>query len=144
MSFHKTAIRKTASRKIMMAACVASAMLLPGAAAAADFSLSFDWGNIKRCTSGNPGSVANPVFRLKGLPANTDKIRFNMVDLDAPNFAHGGGTVKYAGKATIQPGAFKYRSPCPPSGRHTYQWTATALDAAGKKVAEAKARKQYP
>ncbi len=130
--------------KMMMAACVACAGIVPGAAFGADFSLSFDWGNIKRCTTGNPGSVPNPVFQLKGLPANTASIRFNMVDLNVPGFAHGGGTVKYAGKATIQPGAFKYRSPCPPNGRHTYQWTATAMDAKGKKIAEAKARKQYP
>lgn len=131
-------------RNRVMAAAVTATASVPGVAFAADFSLSFDWGNIKRCTSGNPGSVPNPVFRLRGLPANTASIRFKMVDLDAPGFAHGGGTVKYAGKTTIGPGAFRYRSPCPPNGRHTYQWTAAALDARGRKIAEAKARRQYP
>jgi len=31
----------------------------------------------------------------------------------------------------IKPGAFKYESPCPPSGSHTYEWDATAKDGDG-------------
>ena len=33
----------------------------------------------------------------------------------------------YGGETVIQPGAFKYKSPCPPSGSHTYEWTITAI-----------------
>jgi hypothetical protein len=113
-------------------------------AAAADFSIGFDWGNIKKCTSGNPFTVPNPAFSLKGVPAGTTKIQFRMIDLAVPSYPHGGGKVDYAGETTIAPGAFKYRSPCPPDGRHTYQWTATAYDAHGKKLGETKARKPYP
>ena len=112
--------------------------------AAAEFAFSFDWGNIKKCTSGNPGSVSNPKFNLRGVPKGTTTIQFRMTDLAVPSYQHGGGKVAYKGGSTIAPGAFKYRSPCPPDGRHTYQWTATATDAKGKKLAEAKARKQYP
>lgn len=111
---------------------------------AADFSLSFDWGAIPKCTSGNPNTVNNPKFSLKNVPAGTASLRFRMVDLNVPQYAHGGGKVTYKGGGTIQPGEFKYKSPCPPGGKHTYQWTATALDSGGKKLGEAKARRQYP
>jgi phosphatidylethanolamine-binding protein (PEBP) family uncharacterized protein len=111
---------------------------------AADFAIGFDWGNLKRCTSGNPNTVDNPRFSLKNVPAGAASIRFKLVDRNVPGYNHGGGTAKFAGGAAIAPGAFKYKSPCPPDGRHTYEWTATALDAAGKKLGEAKARKAYP
>lgn len=111
---------------------------------AADFSISFTWGDFKKCTSGNPFTVSNPPFKISGAPAGTAKIRFQMKDLAVPDYYHGGGTAKYSGGGSIAPGAFKYKSPCPPGGRHTYEWTAVALDAKGKKLGTAKARRQYP
>jgi hypothetical protein len=128
-------------------ACILGLMLLGSTASptlAAEFSFAFDWGNIKKCTSGKPNTVPNPIFSLRAVPERTATIQFVMTDLAVPKFSHGGGKVAYQGDSTIQPGAFKYRSPCPPDGRHTYQWTATATDAKGKKLAVAKARKQYP
>ena len=113
-------------------------------ASAADFSFSFDWGALKKCTSGNPNTVSNPRFGLRNVPPGTATIQFRMVDLAVPGYPHGVGKVKYSGGSSIEPGAFKYQSPCPPGGRHPYQWTATALDAGGKKLATAKAQKQYP
>lgn len=113
-------------------------------AAAADFGLAFEWGNLKKCTSGSPNSVPNPKFTLKNVPKGTASIQFRMVDRNVPSYPHGGGTVKYAGGSSIAPGAFKYQSPCPPDGRHTYEWTATAKDAGGKTLDQAKARKAYP
>ena len=121
-----------------------SALLGAGHAAAADFGLSFEWGNLKKCNTGYPNSVPNPKFALKGVPAGTATIQFHMVDLNNRGYNHGGGTAKYAGGSTIAPGAFKYMSPCPPRGANTYEWTATAKDASGKKLGEAKARKKYP
>lgn len=112
--------------------------------AAAKFALGFDWGNIKRCTSGNPNRVPNPAFTLNDVPARTVQLRFKMKDLDVPGYNHGGGKVKYTGDSKIAPGAFRYQSPCPPGGRHNYQWTVTAHDAKGKKLGVAKARKKYP
>ncbi|WP_230978766.1 YbhB/YbcL family Raf kinase inhibitor-like protein [Ollibium composti] len=125
------------------------ALLLPVAmaassASAADFSIGFDWGNLKTCTSGNPSTVPSPGFRLRGVPAGTVAIQFTMTDLAVPNYPHGGGKVAYRGGSAIAAGAFTYRSPCPPNGRHTYRWKATAFDAAGKKLDEAEARKPYP
>lgn len=113
-------------------------------AQAGDFGIAFSWGDIKKCTNGNPNTVPNPAFTLRGVPEGTTAIRFQMKDLAVPSYAHGGGKVAYKSGNTIAPGAFKYRSPCPPSGRHTYQWTATALDAKGKNLAQATAKKQYP
>ncbi|MCB1416357.1 MAG: hypothetical protein KDJ64_08075 [Nitratireductor sp.] len=99
---------------------------------------------MKKCTSGNPNRVSNPAFKLSAVPDGTAKIRFKMKDLNVPSYNHGGGTVTYSGGSTIAPGAFNYKSPCPPNGAHNYQWTATALDAKGKKLGEAKATKRYP
>ena len=129
--------------KIIFISCLPLAFGV-SSASAADFSIAFDWGNLKKCTSGNPFTVPNPKFTLRGVPAGTATLQFRMVDLAVPSYPHGGGKIAYKGEATIGPGAFKYRSPCPPQGRHTYQWTATALDAQGKKIGEAKARKPYP
>lgn len=108
------------------------------------FSISFSWGNLKSCTTGRPNTVPNPVFNLSGVPKGTAKIRFKMVDKAVPSYNHGGGTVKYSGGNKIASGAFKYKSPCPPNGSHPYEWTATALDASGKKLGTAKARRNYP
>ena len=113
-------------------------------AQAADFKIGFTWGNLKKCTSGNPNRVKNPKFTLSGVPKGTTTIKFAMKDLAVPSYNHGGGKVKYSGGSSIAPGAFKYKSPCPPGGRHTYQWTAIALDAKGKKLATATAKRKYP
>lgn len=120
------------------------ATLGAGPVAAADFSISFDWGGLKKCTSGNPNTVPSPRFGIKGAPSGTAAIQFRMVDLNVPGYPHGGGKAKFVGGSSVPAGAFKYKSPCPPNGSHTYQWTATALDAAGKKLATAKAQRKYP
>ena len=108
------------------------------------FSINFDWGDIRLCTSGTPFIVDNPAFTLKDLPATTSKIRFKLVDLNVPSYNHGGGTISYSGQTTIARGAFRYKSPCPPDGPHTYQWSATAINPAGKAIAIAKAKRKYP
>jgi len=126
---------------ILVAAAVAMSVT---PAAAADFGLAFEWGNLKKCTTGYPNSVPNPKFTLRNVPKGTASIQFRMVDRNNPGYNHGGGTVKYSGGASIAPGAFKYMSPCPPRGSNTYEWTATAKDASGKKLGTASARKKYP
>jgi phosphatidylethanolamine-binding protein (PEBP) family uncharacterized protein len=114
---------------------------------AAEFAVSFEWGDIPLCTSGQPNSVPNPRFVLSNVPEGTKFIQFTMTDLDAPNYNHGGGTIDYTGNNTIEPGAFTYQSPCPPSGTHRYQWTATAKKKTGLfsgSLGMAKATKSYP
>ena len=107
------------------------------------FSGSFEWGNIPKCTSGNPGVVPSPKFSLSQVPEGTAKLKFNLADLNV-TYNHGGGSVAYNGSGAIPAGSFKYQSPCPPDGFHNYQWTITAIDAKGKKLGTAKLKKRYP
>ena len=112
---------------------------------AADFSFSFsNWGDFPLCTTGQPMTVTNPAFAIKNVPKGAASIRFRITDLAVPSYNHGGGKVAYKGGSTIAPGAFKYRSPCPPNGTHTYEWTADVRDTKGKSIAKAAARKKYP
>ncbi|MDQ2090451.1 hypothetical protein [Marimonas arenosa] len=122
-----------------------AAAAMAATSAAAEMTLSFKWGNIPLCTSGRPNTVANPEFVLRGVPAGTNRITFKLKDLNVPTYNHGGGTVKVqmSGSGKIPAGVFKYKSPCPPSGVHTYEWTATAK-AGSKTLATARARRNYP
>lgn len=126
------------------------AVMLAGLAAAAQagaFSFTFEWGDIPLCTSGSPNTVPNPRFRLKNVPAGTEAITFTLIDLDMPVYNHGGGKVAYTGQEEIAPGAFTYRSPCPPRGTHTYEWSARAKKGNGlftRTLATATALKRYP
>lgn len=68
-----------------------------------------------------------------------------MKDKNVSSYRHGGGVVAYNGRKSIKPGAFSYSSPCPPDGKHTYEWTATAQSKKnGGKLGKAKAAKKYP
>ncbi|MBN2125206.1 MAG: phospholipid-binding protein [Deltaproteobacteria bacterium] len=114
---------------------------------AGEFSISFDWGDIPLCTSGSPNVVPNPRFVLSNVPEGTKFIEFTMTDLDVPSYNHGGGTIEYKGDDIIEPGAFTYKSPCPPGGSHRYEWTAKAKEKKGffsGSIGKAKAVKTYP
>lgn len=112
-------------------------------AQAGEFSFSFEWGDIPLCTTGRPNIVPNPAFSITGLPRGTTEVAFQLVDLDVPTYPHGGGTVAVAGDGVIAPGAFTYKSPCPPGAVHTYEWRATARGG-GKVLGKARARRDYP
>jgi len=128
--------------KTALAAAIATGMMTHAASA---FEINFDWTGLKLCTSGTPNRVLNPAFTLKDVPAGTKYIRFKLVDLDVPNYNHGGGVVKYTGQPVIAPGAFKYKSPCPPNGTHKYQWQATAQTKKnGGKIVTTGRTKNYP
>ena len=116
---------------------LAAALMTGCMSGASAMSLSFEWGPTKKCFDSK-----SPPIKLGAVPKGTAKIRFKMVDLNAISYPHGGGTVKYAGKNNLPYGAFRYKGPCPPT-THTYQITATALDAKGKKLAVAKARRSF-
>jgi phosphatidylethanolamine-binding protein (PEBP) family uncharacterized protein len=103
------------------------------------FAVDVTWEGSKVCF--DPQS---PPFTLSGVPVGTRQLRFAMKDLDAPNFAHGGGTVAYDGQARVPRGAFSYRGPCPPQGQHRYQWTVEARDAADHTLAIATIMKKFP
>ena len=118
-----------------------AAMATPAAA----FDINFDWSGLKLCNSGRPNVVGSPAFALKDVPNGTKYIKFKLVDKDVPGYNHGGGTVAYSGEKSIPAGAFKYKSPCPPSGKHTYEWRATAQSSKnGGRIKVAKAARKYP
>lgn len=128
-------------------AIAVTTVLFASMAHADSFSFSFTWDGLKTCNTGNPRTVSNPAFVVQGVPAGTQFIEFRLKDLDVPSFNHGGGTVAVSSDGTIPTGAFKYQSPCPPGGKHRYEWTATAKDKkgfGGKKLAVAKAVRNYP
>ncbi|SCM78142.1 conserved exported hypothetical protein [uncultured Pleomorphomonas sp.] len=136
------------SGTITMLRCLAAAAALAGfVLPAAAFELSFAWGATPACGSGRPAVVASPEFRLANVPPGTRVVVFQMIDLNAPNFRHGGGTVPYAGNGLIAAGAFRYLGPCPPAGPHRYMWTATARDRGttfGRTLGEASATRSFP
>jgi len=117
---------------------VALAALLPMAAQAADLQVDFTWAGVNACTT------KTPAFNIGGIPDGTKKLSFKMVDLNKPGYPHGGGTVDYAGSGAIPAGAFHYVGPCPPYGKHTYEFTVKALDAAGKVLASGKKSLPFP
>ena len=111
---------------------------------AAEFSFTFEWGDLKLCTSGRPNRVTNPVFKLSNIPEGTVLLKFKMTDLKVRNYNHGGGKMEYNGETIIDSGAFKYKSPCPPNGSHKYEWRIRAYDANDDKIGSAKFVRKYP
>lgn len=136
------------SKRIATLRCFAVVAMLVGfTLPAAAFELSFAWGATPACDSGRPSEVASPEFRLSNVPPGTRVIVFEMTDLNAPNFRHGGGTVPYAGNDLVPAGAFRYLGPCPPAGPHRYMWTATARDRGttfGRSLGETSATRSFP
>ena len=131
-------------RKLIKTGALAFA-LLASANSANAFELDFSWSGLKLCTTGRPNIVGSPAFALKDVPAGTKFIRFKLVDKNVPSYNHGGGVVAYRGGTVVAKGAFKYKSPCPPSGKHTYEWRATAqAKKNGGKLATATKSRKYP
>jgi len=91
-------------------------------------------------------SDLSPEIALTGVPEGTAVLKARLKDLNVPGWNHGGGSVPYNGDGVIPEGALKdgYNGPCPPSGSHTYQFSVTALDAAGNVLATGKASLRYP
>ena len=110
---------------------------------AAEFTISFNWGNTPACNTGRARTVASPAFKVGGLPAGTDTVEFRMKDLDAPSYNHGGGKVAVSANGTVAAGAFKYKGPCPPGQVHRYRWTATARKG-GTVLGRATATRTFP
>ena len=121
----------------------AAALAVPSASFGQDaFELVPTWDGIKAC-SGTPISSPSPAFTLNNVPKGTATLEFHMTDLDAPHFNHGGGRVAWSGGNKVAPGAFQFIGPCPPS-THRYEWTVTALNGRGLRLAFARAVKNYP
>jgi len=118
-----------------------AAFLIPAASPAASLSVRFIWAGTAAC------STVPPAFTISGVPAGTRSLVFTLVDLDKPDYVHGGGQITYSGVGAIPAGAFggNYRGPCPPPGSvHTYRWTVEAMDAGSKVLAKGVATGKFP
>ena len=111
----------------------------PALAQPVGFTVEFSWEGTAACF--DPKS---PPFTLVNVPPGTTMLAFQMQDLDAPAYPHGGGMVPYRGERQIPRGAFTYKGPCPPSGQHSYQWTVKAVDGGGKTLAVAQTMRRFP
>lgn len=124
------------SNKLMLAISGLALVAMPEMATA--LSAGFSWAGIPACSS------TSPAFQIGGVPSGTKRLRFNMIDQNAPNYRHGGSTIDYAG-AAVKKGAISYIGPCPPAGqRHSYTWTIEALDASGTVLGKTTATKTFP
>ena len=104
----------------------AAGLTLISTPAMAQMSASFTWGDIPLCTSGQPNIVPNPEFVITGLPEGTQVVELWLKDLDRPGYDHGGAKLRMSKDGTVPSGLFTYKSPCPPDGPHTYEWTVVA------------------
>ena len=116
-------------------------------AQAGDFKITFSWDGLKRCTTGRTYVVANPIFIVSNLPEGMVGVDFRLKDLNVPSYNHGDGWIEISKDEKVAESSFKYKSPCPPNGKHKYQWTAKAKDKkgfVGKTLATAQASRTYP
>jgi phosphatidylethanolamine-binding protein (PEBP) family uncharacterized protein len=123
------------------AAVVFAAFLVPTASPAASLGVRFTWAGTAAC------STVPPAFTISGVPKGSRYLVFNLVDLDKPDYVHGGGQIPYSGSAAVPAGAFggSYRGPCPPPGVvHTYRWTVEAMDANSNALAKGIATGTFP
>jgi len=124
--------------KFALSAAAAAITLLTMPATASAFTVSFSWAGIPACER------ISPAFTLSAVPAGTQRLRFEMHDLNVPGFHHGGSTLAYEGD-TVKQGAIRYIGPCPPRGeQHRYRWTVEALDGAGKVIGTTTATQTFP
>ncbi|MGB8901009.1 MAG: YbhB/YbcL family Raf kinase inhibitor-like protein [Methylocella sp.] len=52
----------------------------------------------------------SPAFTIQDAPEGTERLRFVMIDKDAPNFRHGGSTILYNGSGRVPEGARQSRA----------------------------------
>ena len=84
----------------------------------------FSWTEKSGC------SPVSPPIVVTSVPAETFFLNVRMVDLNVPDYMHGGGEVNHDGSGLIPEGALgNYAGPCPPGGQHTYRFTVQALNA---------------
>lgn len=127
--------------KVLITALIAATVLmvgLPVQAQASDLEVMFQFEARHRC------SKLSPEITVGNVPEGTKSFKVKMIDFQARKYKHGGGTVENDGSGKIAEGALKsYKGPCPPSGKHTYQFTVKALDAEGDTLASGKAKQRF-
>ena len=121
-----------------IAGCLPSGGLVPEDAA--ELIVTFSWEGTNAC------SRQSPEIRVANLPPDAAELKVRLKDLDVPNWNHGGGTLDHDGSGIIPAGALTsgYNGPCPPGGRHRYEFSVKALDADGSIVGFGKAMRSFP
>jgi len=100
----------------------------------------FSWEGIQVC------SHESPEIRVSNVPEGTIGLRVKLKDISMPVWNHGGGNVRYDGSGIIPAGALNigYNGPCPPSGRHKYEFSVMAVDAKEVVIGFGKAIQPFP
>ena len=125
---------------VLIAGCANSPDQIKIPRDAAEMTVEFSWEGIAACTH------ESPELRVSPVPDGTADLRVRLKDISLPEWNHGGGKVKHDGSGVIPAGALKlgYNGPCPPSGRHKYEFSVMAVDADGVIVGFGKARHSFP
>ena len=125
---------------VLIAGCANSPDQIKIPRDAAEMTVEFSWEGIAACTH------ESPELRVSPVPDGTTDLRVRLKDISLPEWNHGGGQVKHDGSGVIPVGALKlgYNGPCPPSGRHKYEFSVMAVDADGVIVGFGKARHVFP
>ena len=107
---------------------------------AAKLIVEFSWKGIQACTHDSPE------IRVSDVPEGTEALRIYLKDIDVPAWNHGGGKVKHDGSGIIPAGALSigYNGPCPPKGRHKYEFSVMAVNTEGVIIGFGKARQSFP
>ncbi len=107
---------------------------------AVEMTVAFSWEGIDACTHDSPEIRVSPV------PEGTADLQVKLKDISMPAWNHGGGRVNHDGSGVIPAGALKlgYNGPCPPDGRHQYEFSVMAVDAGGAIIGFGKARQPFP
>ncbi|MBC2712178.1 MAG: phospholipid-binding protein [Desulfosarcina sp.] len=100
----------------------------------------FSWEGIKACTH------ESPEIRVSNVPDGTEELRVKLKDIDVPAWNHGGGRVRHDGSGIIPAGALNigYNGPCPPDGRHKYEFSVMAVNTEGVIIGFGKDRQSFP
>ena len=107
---------------------------------AAKMAVEFSWEGIAACTH------ESPEIRVSNVPEGTEELWVKLKDISLPAWNQGGGKVKHDGSGVIPAGALKlgYNGPCPPSGRHKYEFSVMALNADDVIIGFGKAVQSFP
>ncbi len=78
----------------------------------------------------------SPEIHLTHVPAGTAAYQIQMTDEQVPAFRHWNETLPATGPVIPAGASKQYYGPCPPSGKHTYRVTVTAVDQSGKALGQ--------
>lgn len=123
---------------LLVAGCATTGVQIPKNAV--EMTVDFSWKGIKACTH------ESPEIRVSNIPDGTTELRVKLKDISVPAWNHGGGRIEHDGSGIIPAGALDigYNGPCPPGGRHKYEFSVMAVNAEDVIIGFGKARQSFP